>query len=284
MSQNDTKESFDSTNIFDEFSQDQNIKDQLKAVEEKRKKDGYYYLSLTSGFLKLINIVWFFMLLGLWGYIYIQENNTLYDKPFLDPFCSLLLNSGSYEEESCSSVSAAYTMYTTKQKEQNTIYYNQIIPLIPDVYSLSNFLFSREVLFLLDKTENRLKPLKVLEEFDTLKNTFEPVNKSKIQCKDILIQNDGRVEITCDAYSSHLDRKIIWVSADTVGLDFVSWTSISIASSFINYLEKKAEAFIVVEKPKTFTSESVLDIWAYTQKTSFTLILQLRSTNTWLLK
>jgi hypothetical protein len=65
--------------------------------------------------------------------------------------------------------------------------YRLNLSLVGDVYSISNFIFSKDISFLLDRTENKVRPLKILEEFDKLKNEFEPINKSRIRCSNIYI-------------------------------------------------------------------------------------------------
>jgi hypothetical protein len=63
------------------------------------------------------------------------------------------------------------------------VYYKSVLSLVEKVYANSNLLFSKDISFLLDKTDNKMRPLDILEEFDKLKNEFEPINKSRIQCQ-----------------------------------------------------------------------------------------------------
>jgi len=74
-------------------------------------------------------------------------------------------------------VSSILKTYKERNSEISASYYNSIANIIEDVYYVSNFAFSKDILFLLDKTQNRLSPLSILEEFDRLKNEFEPINK-----------------------------------------------------------------------------------------------------------
>jgi hypothetical protein len=54
----------------------------------------------------------------------------------------------------------------------------------------------------------------------------------------------------------------------------LKWTSISIANSFLNYIEKQSTVFSIVNKQKVFRSETIL--WEktnFTNKTQFNLVL-----------
>ena len=155
--------------------------------------------------------------------------------------------------------------------------------MLGDVYFVSNFVLSKEIMFLLDKSENRLQPLDILSEFDALKNAFEPVNKAKIQCSNIDIQKNGTIDMMCEAYSSRWDRNIIGVSWSTKQSTKTKGTSISIASSFINYIEKNAQGFVLVEKPKSFGYEEVVDGSGFTRKTPFNITLTVQNSPIWLL-
>jgi hypothetical protein len=53
-----------------------------------------------------------------------------------------------------------------------------------------------------------LKPLEILEAFDSLKNTFSPTDKQEISCYDISIREDI-LDITCDAFSSDWNTDIV---------------------------------------------------------------------------
>jgi hypothetical protein len=70
------------------------------------------------------------------------------------------------------------------------------------IYEKENFLKSKDVTFLLDKSENKLQMIEVLERFDSLKKDFLSVDKSRIQCKNMSIDSTEKtLSITCDAYS-----------------------------------------------------------------------------------
>jgi len=71
----------------------------------------------------------------------------------------------------------------TKKKQ-----FSEISEIIGSLYTLENFIHSKEVTFLLDKSINRLKPLEIFSEFDKLKNDFDPFEKTKIKCFNITLQ------------------------------------------------------------------------------------------------
>jgi len=51
----------ESENIFDEFSQSENLIEEVKHTDESFKKDSFYYLSIITKSLILLNIFVFFM-------------------------------------------------------------------------------------------------------------------------------------------------------------------------------------------------------------------------------
>jgi hypothetical protein len=62
----------ESENIFDEFSQSENLIQEVKSTDESMKRDSYYYLSLlTKGFI-LLNIFLFFLFIVTFTYLNIQ--------------------------------------------------------------------------------------------------------------------------------------------------------------------------------------------------------------------
>jgi len=274
----------DSTNIFEEFSQDEDLKTEVKNTQEKKERWTYYYLWILSGIIKTFNIVGIIVALIAGGYLYIQNNEEITNVSFLEPICWLFVGKDYVSSEPwCSSVSSLAKKYEGLNIDVSKKYYWMVANAIEDVYYVSNFAFSNDVLFLLDKTTNRLSLLGMIEKFDTLKNEFEPINKGKILCSNIEISSDGMFSIDCSAFSSRWDRNIVWLSWKNQKSENVSGTSISIASSFINYIEKKSEDFIIIDKQKEFSFTDVANYWGYSRKTDFTLNVKLRS-NTLLLK
>lgn len=139
------------------------------------------------------------------------------------------------------------------------------------MYDIRNFNLSRKVLFLLDKTENRSEPLTVLSAFDELKNKYAPVDKSEITCYNIEIYDDRTLDVTCDAYASDWDAKIVDVKDGVIQSISGGGTSVSRASSFINFLETYPGTYFTIEsKPEEFVSTEVRQ-GPYTNKTTIQL-------------
>jgi len=84
-----------------------------------------------------------------------------------------------------------------------------VLILLPEVYKSENFLNSKEVIFLIDKGETRLRPLKILSLFDDLKNEFEAIDKSKISCNNISIDENFIFSTNCSVYSSAWESGIV---------------------------------------------------------------------------
>jgi hypothetical protein len=80
--------------------------------------------------------------------------------------------------------------------------------------------------------------------------------------------------MSCDSFSSDWNTDILRV--ENTLLQTVRWggTSISKASSFLNFLEKYSlTPFTIIEKPEFYSSET-FQSWPYTRKTSFEFSLR----------
>jgi len=137
-------------------------------------------------------------------------------------------------------------------------YTTEISSILGDIYEIEDFIYSKVATFLLDKSKNRTKPLEILAEFDKLKNIFEPIDKSKVICSDISINSKSEFEAICEAYSSDWDSELVQIDSGIVGKKQSGGTSISIASSFLDFLEKHPESkFQLIDKQKVFFSENI---------------------------
>jgi len=280
----DKKEwNIDSTNIFDEFTNDEKLKKEVKITEFKQSRGSIYYLNSIVWFLKTINLLLIIFIWIFYIYSYVQWNEKYEKKSFLTPFCQILQNEKI--DWDCSSVSFELKRINLSIKKMEENYYKSILWMVWSVYELSNFAFSKEVLFLLNKSDNRLKPLKIIKDFDNLKNKFESINKSKLKCSKIDILANWTLSLDCEAFSSQWEEKeILWASWKIWDLELVSWSSISYASSFINYIEKTSENFEILDKPRKFSYQSIVWNYGFTRKTSFKLILKQKDNNIWILK
>lgn len=266
-----------SKSIFSDFNADSSLEADLQKIKEKENKDIFYYINIIWFVLKIIFIS-LILVLSLWyTYIYIQNSEEFSEKEYLTPIC-WILNWNIVENSSgCSSISY---LDTVVKNDLENLYKNQtslILSVLPIIYERESFLKNKEIFFLLDKSKNKLKVLDILSKFDFYKNDFTGIEKKKLECNNFTIDAEEKIlSLKCNAYSRWYTSEIIWFSAEKNSKEMVSWTSISIANSFINYLEKNAfKYFIVLDRQKTFWVESVLWNWAYTKKTSFDLKLKI---------
>lgn len=266
---------FDNQNIFEDFTSDDSLEKEVKTHEESTKRDLFYYLKAVSGFLKIINTFLFIIIAVFSGYLYIQQTTSEREYAFLNPICFLFLWNAAETTNSCYSVSW-YLNKSEENLESLKIYQtDQIASLIGDIYLVDNFIYSKIVSFLISISKDALNPTEILVEFDRLKNKFEPVDKSKIVCQDINIVQWWILEARCEAYSSDWDTKVPEIKEGVLSNSTTGGTSISIASSFIEFLENDPSSkFTLLEKQKVFFSSNVTELWVYTKKTPFTIKIQ----------
>jgi len=268
-----------SVNIFDEFATDSSLIDEVEKLKEEEKKDTYYYLSISWKILQ--NIFWFLFVIVflLYWYIYIQKNDSFADKSLLDPICFVFNDSTISKPEGttyCSSISFLKKTYELNFETIKLEQSKKILENIIKIYEDSNFTKTKEVSFLLNKTTDRLSVLEVMEKFDLLKNDFWWIDKRKIQCQKIKIISELKIlEMECYSYSQWYEKWIIWFSW-IKNSDEIWWTSITIANSFLNYIEKNSKDFSLLERQKIFEIESVSwETNGYTNKTSFDVKLKI---------
>jgi len=263
----------DST-IFDDFDINSELWEDINYIKKEINKDSYDYLISIGGFLKYINLTIILIWIIAFSYISIQNNKTLNNSSLLDPICSIILGDKIENTKGlCSSL-----WYIEKQKKDELLKLNKStfkeeIWRLAQIYKKENFLNSKEVIFLLEKWDSRLRPLKILSLFDDLKNKFEPLLKSKILCFDLSITDKSILSASCYAYSTWWEEAwILWFNWDVNLEKKVAWTSISLASSFLNFLEKQDSELSLLEKQKIFSIESIVDTSsAYTKRTPFSI-------------
>lgn len=267
-----------STNIFDEFGSDNlSLMEEVEKLKEEAQKDIYYYLNIAWKILGYIFWLFLLLFLVLLSYLYIQKSDSFYDKAFLDPVCNFMLwetpNPSDYI--GCSSISSTNKFYIEKLGDLKKEQAIKVFPLISLVYEQENFLKSKEITFLLNKSENKFKVLDVLSRFDKLKNDYVWIyNKDRIVCSDILLDSEDNIfSVKCEAFSSDFDNKILWLSW---ARDDLLWgTSISIANSFLNYIERTSKDFTLIDKQRVFKSSNITWEKGYTNKTPFDITLKI---------
>lgn len=269
-------EKLDTSNIFEEFSENDWLKDEVEKIIQSQNKNAYYYLKKIWIYLSTLFWLLLVTVLLVYVYVFIQEKDDLTNSGLLDPFCFIILWDVEKSKWLCSSISSENKTYTDdvaeiKQKQLKSIY-----SIIESLYKIENFSKTKEIIFLTEKTDLKLPVLKILEDFDNLINEFEPIEKWKLKCFDIEINNNYVFKARCDAYSTVFDSQIKWF--DWTDKNKVWWKSVSYANSFINYIEKKSDNFTHMSKQKIFNSASLLgETTAFTNKTTFYLELKYNS-------
>lgn len=268
------------TNIFDEFSTDSSLVDEVEKLKEKDNKDLYYYLSLSSNVLQKLFVLMSVLFVILYWYTYIQKSETFTDNSLIDPICSIFVDSSITKPEwttYCSSIAFTKIFYDNLLEKVKLEQSEKILWNIVQIYEESNFTKTKELVFLLDKSMNRISIIDIIEKFDLLKSDFWWIDKSKIQCERLNIEvATNTLNISCTSYSKWYEWGIIWFSWRKNEEEDTWWTSISIANSFLNFIEKNSKDFILKDRQKVFNIINVSgeSNW-YTNKTSFDVKLKI---------
>lgn len=276
---NQKNNDFDNSNIFDELTKDIDLENTVKKMKEESEKDIYDHLSFYSWIIKSLNFLLLLFIIFALAYIFIQKSDKLNENWYLNLLCPILLwESSNFIEWNCSSVTSFKTSLSNTLISEKKSKFDKIVTILPDAYSIWNLSKSKEVTFLLNNTTDRLKVLQIIQEFDKLKNEYDSVDKNKIKCQNILIDDDFVLNAKCSAYSSYWDESILWFDWNDKNSK-VSWTSISVANSFLNYVQTKTSNFTLLSKQKNFSIESVIWNWFYTYKTDFDIKMKYNWSN-----
>ncbi len=271
---NTSEQKTDTVNIFDEFSQNEKIVEEVKNIEKKEEKDTFYYLKIVNSGTFTLNVFSFFLLALLSVYIYIQTDTDKKQYWFLSPVCQILLGDMSITDNMCYGVTPILSEFQTTLSQEELTQAQKILPVLGDMYSIKNFNSSKKVSFLLSKNEERLKPLEILSSFDALKSKFAPIDKKDVHCSNIEILEGNQLKMSCDFLSSDWDNQIVTLRDGNISFLPSGGTSISRASSFLNFIEKSPNSpFRILEKTKTLTSEESNEL-PYTRKTTIDFKLQ----------
>lgn len=275
---NATNENIDTSNIFSWFTNSW-LKAEVDEIIQSQKKDIFYFLQKISSLIKIFFGISVLLFIITYTYIFIQEKPDLSNNSMLDPFCYIILwdLQNNKDNSYCSSITALNTEYSSKILAIKNSQYTKIDLMLEDLYKIENFNKTKEVIFLKEKTDNRLPVSKIISDFDELISNYEPLLKQKIKCYNIEIDNKYTFKAKCDAYSSSYTEDIKWY--DWTDNKLVSWTSKSYANSFLNYIEKQSDKFSHINRQKVFTAETTLDTPGFTNKTNFYLELKYNSNN-----
>lgn len=276
----DIKDSDKTSNIFDDFNQDDSLLEEVNQIKQDRDRDIFYYLGKAWKILQILFVLLLLLFAIVYLYIYIQNKVFVGEdkdnQQILWPFCFVLLNWVNYDWNSCTSISTLKVDYTKKLVDIKEKQKNEILSIIKKLYEIENFTKTNNVIFLRDETKWKLNVLKIIEDFDNLKNNFSKVDKQTIQCKWIKIDKKDKIlSMRCSAYSAWYESWIRGFDGKDEQGSSLKWTSISIANSFLNYISLESKKFTIIDRQRLFKSDSVL--WSktgFTNKTDFTLKLK----------
>ena len=271
MQNNQKSTSQESVNIFSDFTNDTKLQADITVMEEKNKKTLLYYIQMATGIFKTTNAL-IFVCIWLFSLYAKAQSSEMIDLSLLKPVCFIFEWSNFTDYANCTSITSRSLQVKSQIELIKAEQFEKISPLIADIYSVENFIFSKEITFLINKSKNRVKPLQILREFDLLKNKFEPLEKSKISCSQISLHEENILKLSCEAFSSDWDKQIVGFSWDK-SQNSVEGTSLSIATSFLNFLDENAKNFTLLNKQKVFSTSSVNN-GPYTKKTSFDVELK----------
>jgi hypothetical protein len=240
----------------------------------------YDYLSMTAWIFSTIFWLCLFVVWWIYWYINIQENIEKNNSSLLAPICKVFIwNIPNINTDgNCLSIAYLDKYYNDKLTVLKNSQFTESLSLIEQIYKTENFLKSKEVVFLDSITKNKLRPLEILDAFDKMKYNYDSSLQERIQCNNFNIDSEWLLTASCEAFSWGFEDNIKWF--DGTDGDRVSGTSISIANSFLNYIDKQSNDFILIDRQKTFNSTWILSSFTYlTQKTSFNLSLQYNNDN-----
>lgn len=267
--------SINTENIFDEFVESrENIKDIQSA--DKWRKDLYDYIKTGNYVFMMMNIFLFFLIIIFSFYNYFQAKDDNSSISFLQPVCSFFLWEVNSSVSECQSVTSVLAQYNEKKSNLEEKTWNVLVGLMSEVYGLNNFNYSKKVTFLLDQTNSRLKPLRIISDFDEIKKEFtSSFERSNVTCADIQILNNSDLRVNCSVFSSDWDTSIIDLRDGVRSILSGGGTSISRASSFVNFIENHSSwLFTVVENPSVLISSPTIEEGPYTQMTTVDLVLR----------
>ncbi|MCH8518613.1 hypothetical protein LAT59_02540 [Candidatus Gracilibacteria bacterium] len=265
-------------NIFDDFVIDEGLKKEVEKEEQASKKDVFYFITKGNIIFSTINIILLLFVVLVFGYIFVQKSEEAGIYSFLEPFCTAFVGRGDIYSSGCSSVTYTSMQYKQLIEREEGAQIDLLAPLLADVYSLEDFFSSRRVDFTLDTSFSRLRPLEILEEFDSLQAQFAPIDKLEVYCPDISMDSDLRIELSCISYSSDWDRSLSRLEDGILRqTDNIGGTSISKAANFIDFIENTpGSRFRIVDRPTTFSSITT-QFGQYTKRTNFRFVVEYQS-------
>jgi hypothetical protein len=105
------------------------------------------------------------------------------------------------------SITTAIKKYEDETIKEENNQYKKLIKILPKIKRLNELTYSENIAFLLKKSNDRLKPLEIITEFEKLRYNFLWTNKDQLACKNIEIKNNI-LTANCVAYSADFDEEI----------------------------------------------------------------------------
>jgi hypothetical protein len=91
----------------------------------------------------------------------------------------------------------------------------------------------------------------------------------------IIDEKTNTLNMSCIAYSAWYESWIRWFDWKNDDDSYVKWTSVSIANSFLNYIDLESKSFTIINRQKIFKVDSIVwDKTWFTYKTPFKLSLK----------
>lgn len=265
----DVLDSIDSSNIFDEF-ETWALNDELQSVK-KEKKTLYDYLSMWGKVLSVIFWIGLIATIVAYSYVFIQNDETKDNSTLLSPICFIFMWDTPGIDNKCSSITSLNSSYNKKLDENKKSQFNQVNSLLEEAYKIENFNKSKEIIFLTTQSQNKIPVTQLLNDFDDLIYNYDSSKLNQIKCDEMSINSEMIVSMNCNTYTWDSDRSIRWLSWN----EKITGTSITLANSFLYYIENNSEKFIIQDKQKTFSKESYFsEDNPYSKKTNFELIMQ----------
>lgn len=264
----DKESNVSTSNIFDEFEVDEETRKEIEEISIN--KDAIYYMQKISSVFKYVNYLLLFVILIAWSYVYIQksESKMLDDKYYLVAICDILNWEWVSIGSNCSSLAISNKKIDDTISLLNKDYLKKLIPVVIKSYEIESIKNSKESIFIIDKSKNKNNPIFILNEFDRIKNEFTWILKEKIRCEEVKI-NWNILEVKCSAFTTSWDPSIFWFKWEKT-INTISWTSITLAASFINYVSRQ-DNINILDKQKTFETSPYFGEWKFIYQTDFEL-------------
>lgn len=266
-------------NILEVFSKDM-MREKKKEIQENLAgKDQIYYINKLTSIAKILFFLFFFISIMLTAYSYIQKNEEAMDLSYFNSVCWIFLwKEAANLYGDCGSLASVKNEYDQRIDRIKWSQAQSITELLDRVYALDNFLFTEDISFLLEKSSSKLPVTKMLQEFSQLKDAFV---SSKwvytIECREVTLNNNWEMVLSCTSYTSDWsDSNIIWFNGQVTWWNKISGTSITVASSFINYIKNQANEFKILEATNLYSFSDNIEEWKerYTKSTDFELTLK----------